>query len=213
MKKIWLFTWVLIAITEMLSFSSYGDVIIFFNGDTRYGKIIEDVSVSCTIDINGVTETFSKKCVEKIIAGINQPASGEIASSTDGKFVHKPSGNIYDITGDIAIRKKMTNTDGRDFKMDVETTFDIPTCRFFPANYSFYNRRGTYLIGSVTNKADQIWQGIEFRVTLFNKQDKLIGSKDFYVFRLPKAGRRSFELALPDIPYDMIDRIRIVRKF
>ncbi|MBD3266217.1 hypothetical protein GF373_06060 [bacterium] len=201
-----------------LSPVGWGDVVIFINGDTRYGDAEITDATTVQLNVKGATETYNRRLVTEIIEGIDEPAPGEVASATDGRYVHKPSGFVYDITGDIAVGKTMKTPRGKELRVDIEDKFDITAIRLLPVRYSFYNRLGSYLIGAITNNSDRTWHSVEFRVTIYDKEEKLLAAKDFYVFRLPKTangkpGRRVFEVALPDVLYEQIDRVRIVRKF
>jgi hypothetical protein len=197
--------------------SAQSDVVIFYNGEARYGDVIEDAT-EIRLERNGKIEIYKKNMVQKTIPGLEEPDVGEEAVNEEEDFLHKPSGNIFSITGDIAVRKKLVTPEGKELLVDVEDKFDIAQLRLLPVRYSFFNRQGCYLIGALTNKFDTTWHGVEFRVTLYNPSDRLLASKDFYVFRMPRpspegSSRRVFELAIPDVPYEEVSRIRLVRKF
>ncbi|MDX9752753.1 MAG: hypothetical protein RBU29_02260 [bacterium] len=189
------------------------DALLFHSGHTRYGTVLIQDATSVVMEIEGRTETFLRKSIHQIYPGLVMPATGETTASDDGLLVHRPNEVVYSVTGEIAARRKMVNTEGREYWVDVERDFEVPRFQLKPAGYSFYNRRGSYLSGIVRNQTDQVWHATEFRVTFFDQTDQLIASKDFYIFHLPPKGQRVYHLALPDVPYDQIERIRMVRKF
>jgi hypothetical protein len=197
--------------------SVQSDVIIFHNGDARYGNIVESAT-EIRLDRNGKIEIYNKKQVQKLIPGLDKPDMGEEAVKKEEDYSHKPSGNIFSITGSNTVQKKMATPEGKELLVDIDNKFDIAQLRLLPVRYSFYNRQGCYLIGALTNNSDITWHGVQFRVTLYNPSDRLLASKDFYIFRMPKpspdgSSRRVFEIAIPDVPYEQVSRIRLVRKF
>ena len=207
----------LVGIFVFSALEAAGDLVIFHNGDFRYGKafvIQPEGDVSLTV--NGATKIYKKSQVRQVVMGVDAPPPGTIVSVTD--FIHSATAEIVGITGWITHRQKMTNFDGKQLVVDVEDGFDIPMLQLYPASYSFFNRQGSFLRAALVNSSTEALSGIEFRVTFFQKDDKLLASKDFYIQRFPAgsataSARRIFEVDLPDIPYANVQRMRVVRKF
>ncbi|MBI1390219.1 MAG: hypothetical protein GC154_17405 [bacterium] len=200
------------------------DMIIFHNGERRYGTANYIPSSS---DVVLTTKDYSKRFsftqIREVVFGVDKPedqAAKAVASATNQnateEFIPFTGGDsIYDVTGGDVYRKKMSSPDGKEFILDVEDKFDVPTMKIYPTTYSFYNRQGVYLILLLTNREDLSWRPLEMRVKLYDEDDNLIASKDAYVFRLPGAGQgsRVIEMQFPDVIYDRVKRIRVMRKY
>ncbi|RJP29966.1 MAG: hypothetical protein C4527_10840 [Candidatus Omnitrophota bacterium] len=188
------------------------DIVIFHNGDIRVGdaKRLDDDSVSLVVD--GVQKIFKSIQVKEIIAG---------ATSIDqvtGSLAAIAKASLLPITLPITVSKEMTNQDGKTLVVDCQKGFDISFVNLYPKNYSFYNRRGSYLRAGLVNNTTKELRGIEFRVFFFDNKSDLLTTKDFYVLRLPPAAQtrmkwKLFEMDLMDVPYEKVSRIRVVNKF
>lgn len=196
---------------------AWGDLMIFHNGDHLYGEIINpDATQEMIITVNGVDHLFKRSQVRNIHVGIQPPAAGEILRATD--FIQSSTGEILSITAsNITARKSIKNKD-REIVIDVENGFDVSAIQLYPTTYSFFSRQGSYLVAFLRNLGDKPWAGATFRIFLYNQQNHLLGTRDFYVFRLPPVdqngrGGRRIEVEIPDVTMNQIHRIRFVRRF
>ena len=191
------------------------DLIIFYNGDFKYGQV-KDIGNEYSLTINNVIKIYKKSQVREVAYGVNAPAPGEIVSVTD--FIHAATDSIWQITGAITLRSPLQGENNRQVLLDVEEGFTIQQIYIFPTTYSFFDFRGSFLAAAIVNSTTKAQNDLEFRVYFYGDKDQLISSKDFYVNRLPPqvgnrpVGRR-FALTMPDVPFDSIRRVRIVRKF
>ena len=159
---------------------------------------------------------FDKSQIRYFEPGINAPAPGQIVSVSD--FRHIAAANIVGITMEITSRSTITDAAGKEMVMDVENGFQINALRLWPSTYSFYRRKGCFMSGILENHTDETWKGVSFRAHLFDSNDRILSSKDFYVFRFPAQtpqgpSKRKFEIDFPDVPYELVHRMRVLRKF
>ena len=107
---------------------------------------------------------------------------------------------------------------GTEVSLEVEDSFEI-TGSISPAQYAFFARQGSYLRAAVRNLTQSPWAGLQLRIFFYGENDHLLTTRDVYVFHLAAAApdgtspARSFETELADIPYQLIHRIRFVRKY
>ncbi len=208
---------IFIAMGFALPTSAYADLVIFHNGDYRYGDVVRDASGNITITFpNGDSEKFHKRQVRYVHDGVQKPAMGEVVSVSE--FVQAATAEIYEVTGNITHSKTMKNPDGKEFQVDVQNDYEIPVMRFFPTRYSFFNRPGAYLVLKLQNTTQETHQSLTFRVFVYDQQDQLVATKDFLVHRLPPTtpegrGGRVVEIDIPDVRYEQINRIRVVRRY
>ena len=200
----------------MLSFESSADLVLFRNGDHRYGKATELKDGSVMLDVNGAIKIFKQIQVKEVFMGIEPPKAGEVISVTG--FMLKGGPDIIGVTGSITHRNKIKTIGGKMMTLDVEDGFDINVMQMFPTKYSFFNRRGCFVAGVLINPTTRTWRALQLRAHLYDSKDKMLTSKDFYIFRIPAAtakgpGRRKFELNFTDVAYERIERMRMVRKF
>ncbi len=200
----------------LLGFYSHADLVLFYNGDHRYGKATELQDGTVMLDVNGTIRYYKRDQIKEIGYGIEKPADGTVVSITD--FTQIVGANILFVTGPITHRTQIKTQDGKQLRMDVEDGFDVPILHVFPARYGFYNRRGCFIAGLLINPSTRTWHALQLRAHLYDKNDRILSSKDFYIFRIPAAtpqgpGQRKFEMNFPDVPYEYVDRMRLVRKF
>ncbi len=200
----------------ILSFESFADLVVFNNGDHRYGKATELKDGSVMLDVNGTLKIFKKSQVQDVFKGVNRPKAGEVLSASG--FTEKAGPEIIGVTGPITHRKKIKTLGGKMMTLDVEDGFDINVMQMFPTKYSFFNRRGCFMAGVLINPSTRTWRALQLRAHLYDAKDKMLTSKDFYIFRIPAAtakgpGRRKFEMNFTDVAMERVQRMRIVRKF
>lgn len=197
------------------------DLMIFYNGDFKYGQT-QKTDGGWTLAVDGKTETYKDSQVKLVVPGIEEPAPGEVVTATD--FRHEATEaiadhKIWNITAARANRFVLRGEEDREVLMDVEEKFAIPRIHIHPAHYSFYKQRGSYMTAAIVNETTETLRGVEFRVFFYGAEEQLLTSKDFYVHRLPgtpEGGRpipRRFGLEIPDLPFEAIHRLRVVRKF
>ncbi len=200
----------------ILSFESSADLVVFNNGDHRYGKATELKDGSVMLNVNGTIKIFKKAQVKDVFMGIDPPKAGEIRSVSD--FTSKGGPEIIGVTGAITHQNRIKTLGGKMVTMDVEDGFDVNVMQMFPTTYSFFNRRGCFVAGVLINPTTRSWRALQLRAHLFDAKDKILTSKDFYIFRIPAAtakgpGQRKFEMNFTDVAYERIERMRLVRKF
>lgn len=223
------FVWMLaiveaIALCSAWSPTTHADMIIFHNGERRFGvaNLIAGTS-DVTLTKDNITKQYSALQIRDIVFGVDSPediqddiaSATAIQSPTETYIPFASSGSIIDITGANVYRKTMENNDGREFIIDIEEYFDITIFRAYPIRYSFFGREGVFIVALLKNREPLPWHPAEFRLKIFNEDNTLIASKDFYVFRLPGQGNRGrvIEVEVPDVPYESVHHISIVRKW
>lgn len=202
------------------------DLVIFNNGERRYGKANYIASSSDIVLISSdSSKQFSSRQIRQIIWGVDGPggipasattaAAAIIKGTTETYIPFSSSGDIFDITGANVYRKTMTNNDGREFILDVEEYFDVPMMRIYPTSYSFFGRRGCFFVALLKNREPLPWHPAEFRIKFFKEDGTLLSSKDIYVFRLPGKNNsgRVLEAEFPDVPYELVKHITMVRRW
>lgn len=196
------------------------DLLVFYNGAYEYGDVVHDPQNNTYVLTlpNGATEMYSNRQVRNFYPGIQRPAVGEVVRVSD--FVHAATAEdqIYNITADITHSQEVTFPDGKKIDLSVQNDYAVPALRLQPARYSFYNRQGTYMVFRIENNTDTTQESVSFRVSVFDQQERLLVTRDFFVRRLPpKApdgrGGRVINIELPDVLYDQIGGFRIVRKY
>lgn len=199
------------------------DMVVFQNGERRYGAASY---IGSTSDIVLVSDNSSKQFrstqIREIVWGIDGPipssttlAAATVPGATETYIPFASGGSVFDITGASVYRKTMTNNDGREFILDVEEFFDVPIMRLYPTTYSFFGRRGCFFVALLKNREPLPWHPAEFRVKFFKEDGTLLTSKDFYVYRLPgkNTGARVVEVEFPDVPYELVKHITMIRKW
>lgn len=209
----WIFFWFPFPCVPLLAWS---DLVIFHNGDFRYGEVTELPNQEISLWEDGGIRHYKKSQIREIIKGINRPAPGEIVTATD--FVYAATAELLTGTGAITHRVSIQAAPGKKLVVDVENGFEVPRLRIWRSGYPFFQRQGCFLAGELVNATTQTWVNTTFRATLYDEKDTLLSSKDFYVFRLPPGGPkqpslRKFELDFPDVPYPRVKRMRLVRRF
>lgn len=205
--------------------SAIADMVIFQNGERRFGDAEIDAASDVVLTVEGVSKVYKRHQVRDVIFGVDQadiqdatPAE-PVQSPTETYLPYQPSADsIYDITGANYYRKTLENSLGREFTVDVEEFFDVPVIRVFPVSYGFFARRGTFVRILMTNRDDRTWNALQLRINLFDEEDQLLSSRDVYVFRLPptqqdSVGRRVLEANFADVPYDRVERVQVMRRF
>lgn len=195
---------------------AWPDLVIFHNGDFRYGEVTELPDEEISLLEEGVTRPYKKSQIREIIKGINKPIPGEVVRATD--FVHAATAELMAVTGSATQRTRIKDGSGKEIVLDVEDGFEVPRVRMWRSRYPFFQRQGCFIAGVLVNSTTKTWSNTTFRATLYDGKDKVLASRDFYVFRLPpgtpqKPGMRKFELDFPDVPYPRVTRIRVVRCF
>jgi len=195
---------------------AWPDLIIFHTGDFRYGEVTELPNQEISLVEDGITRRYKKPQIREIIKGINKPAPGEVVTATD--FIHAATAELTAVTGAITHRSRIKDGAGKEIVLDVEDGFEVPGLRMWRSRYPFYQREGCFIAGLLVNSTTRAWSNTTFRVTLYDTKDRVLASKDFYVFRLPpstppKPGTRKFELDFPDVPYPRVTRLRVARCF
>ncbi len=199
------------------------DMVVFHNGERRYG-VANYIGSTSDIVLNSddSAKQFRASQIREIVWGVEgpiaasaTPASSTLSSATETYIPFASKGDILDITGANVYRKTMTNNDGREFILDIEEFFDVPLMRLYPISYSFFGRQGSFLVALLKNREPLPWHPAEFRVKFFRENGDLLSSKDFYVYRLPgrNKGARVVEVEFPDVPYELVKHITIIRKW
>ncbi len=197
--------------------SLYADLIIFRNGDFRYGTAQKVQGGYTLTQPDGRSQFFKDIQVREVVQGVQKPTTGQVVNATD--FVHEATTTVWSITREITTTTTIPTEDDKAVLLDVENGFEITKFAIYPTRYSFFNRRGSFFIGLLVNNGQQDIYGIDFRMYFYNQNDELMITKDFYSNRLPATipGRapfaRRFAVSLPDVPIESIKRIRLVRKF
>lgn len=205
------------------------DMVIFHNGERRFGAATILSSSDVLLETNGVSKIYLARQVREVLFGVNRediqpatpvapvPAPADLDDATETYMPFVSSGDIFDVTGVNIYRKKLTTAEGRDFIVDVEEYFDIPIIQVLPMSYGFFARRGTFLRAIIYNREDILWNPVSFRIFLFDQEDRLLSTKDIYVRRLPATReipqRRLVTADFPDTPYERVYRLRFARKF
>jgi len=196
------------------------DLLIFYNGAYEYGDVAHDPAKKTYVLTlpNGATEMYTNRQVRSFHPGIQRPALGEVVRVSD--FVHSATAEdqIFDITGDITHSQEVSFPDGKKIDLAVQNDYAVPALRLQPTSFSFYNRRGTYMVFRIQNNTDTTQESVTFRVSVFDPQDNLLVTRDFFVRRLPPStpdgrGGRVINVELPDVLYEQIGGFRIVRKY
>lgn len=196
--------------------ASRADLIVFHNGDYRYGQIRELNDGTVILKIGDQEKDYKRSQIKTLSYGTNPPAAGEILAVTD--FNQIGGADILSVTGPITRRAEVKTQSGRLFTLDVENIFEMPIVQFFPARYSFFQRQGCFMAGLLINSSTQTYNTLEMRAHLFDGENRILTSKDFYIYHIPGLtekgpGQRKFEINFPDVPYDRVARMRLVRKF
>lgn len=196
--------------------NSHADLLVFTNGDFKYGKVTELPDRTVILEASGTVKYYKRNQIIQIAPGIDPPANGEIVSVSN--FHQIGGAPILDITGPITRRTSVQTIRGKTILLDVEVDFAVPVVQLFPMRYSFYNRRGCFMAGLLINSSTRTWNSIEMRAHLYDSNDRILSSKDFYIYRIPRAtekgpGQRKFEINFPDVPYEQVNRMRLIRKF
>ncbi len=200
----------------LMGFNTHADLILFHNGDHHYGKVKENPDGTIQLDLTQTVKYYKKNQVKEIFYGINQPATGEVVSVTNYNEIGGTK--IISVTGPITHRSIVQTSGGKLLQVDVEDGFQVPIIQLFPRKYGFYNRSGCFMAGLLINTSTQAWNALQMRVHLYDPDNRILSSKDFYIYRIPPAannipGQRKFEIVFADVPYDRVDRMRLVRKF
>ncbi|MEW6233839.1 MAG: hypothetical protein AB1656_00500 [Candidatus Omnitrophota bacterium] len=197
------------------------DLVVFHNGDYVFGKAtVNDASKEVLVESGGIVRRYDKSQVKYVLPEITRPAPGVVLRATEG-FVYSATDYVPDITAPITTRKTLPsgNKDKKVLTLDVEQGFDVSSIHLLAANYGFYNRPGCYLSMAFENVQTRNYRGVEFRATFYGDKDMLLASKDFYLWKMPGSQEKNVikkavvNLAVPDIPYELVSRIRVVRKF
>lgn len=216
---------IIIAAQAVFGMIASADLVIFNNGERRYGAANYIASTSdIVLTTSNFAKQFSSTQIRQIIWGINGPGAipasatpeaATVPGATETYIPFASSGDIFDITGANVYRKKMTSNNGKEYIFDIEEPFDVPLMRLYPTSYSFYGRQGCFLVALLKNREPLPWHPVEFRIKFFDEKDKLLSSKDIYVFRLParSSGARVVEVEFPDVPYELVKHITMVRKW
>lgn len=193
--------------------NGWSDLIIFHNGDYRYGQVnvLDNGVVILTTDRG--EERYKAHQVEDIQMGVDEPAP-----SPSGLTAAAATPVIPDITAPITTRKNLKDRFGKSLIIDIENGYDVEAFQLWPTRYAFFGRTGCFIAGILVNSSTESRAAIEFRATVYGQEDNMLTSKDFYVFRLPGStpqgpGKRKFEIEFPDTAYQQVHRMRIVRKF
>ena len=201
----------------MVSMESWSALLIFRNGDFKYGVVQKVQGGYRLTDDQGKLWIYKDVQVREYAPLISKPGSGTIVQATD--FIHEATSAIWSITEELTVPLKIETDDERDFFIDVEKGFEIPKLKLYSTSFPFFNRQGSFLSAIIVNSSTKAVYGIEFRIYVYNQEDKLMITKDFYANRLPPtspAGKkfgRKFSVSLPDVPLKSIKRMRVVRKF
>ncbi len=199
--------------------AAHADLVIFHNGDFKFGNVqVHNASKEVWIDADGEIKRYWERQVRDIIRDVGPPQHGEVLQLPG--FVYSTTPTIPSVTAPITHRNvlKSGNEDEREIAFDVEDGFDVNTIHLMGARYGFFNRPGSYLVLILENIQTTSWKGTQFRLTFYGEDDKLLASKDFYVWNLAGSNQKLIpkivkNIAIPDVPYNMIQRIRLVRKF
>lgn len=200
-----------------LALQSHADLIIFRNGDFKYGTVQKVVGGYTLTTPDGKAQFFKDIQVQEVVLGVPQPTTGQIVQATD--FIHEATDTVWSITDEITVTTSVPTEDDKEVFIEVEKGFEISKFSIYPTRYSFFNRRGSFFIGHIINNTQRDIYGIDFRMYFYNQDDKLMITKDFYSNRLPatQPGRppfpRRFGVSLPDVPIESIKRVKLVRKF
>ncbi|MGI6454943.1 MAG: hypothetical protein ACOX5R_04900 [bacterium] len=215
------------------------DLAVFHNGDFLYGNIRElGNSNLVEIESNGEVQQFKKSMIRQIYMGIQKPTPGDVLTSSatvqaSTNYLLSAQGKatqlsvpslpaevpVQAITGGLTTRSFLKNREGQEVSLEVEDSFEITWLSISPAQYAFFARQGSYLRAAVRNLTQSPWAGLQLRIFFYGENDHLLTTRDVYVFHLAAAApdgtspARSFETELADIPYQLIHRIRFVRKY
>jgi len=216
----WLFHLCAIAIialgTLWLGRTSQADLVVFSNGDYAYGKVTELPDRTVIVETGDKVKYYKRSQITLISPGTDPPAKGEIVSASN--FTQMGGAEVLPVTGPIDLRSSVTTIRGKTLTLDIDEEFTVPVVQLFPMRYGFFNRRGCFMAGLIVNSSTRTWNSIEMRAHLFDKDNRMLTSKDFYIYRIPRAtqngpGQRKFEINFPDVAYERVDRMRLVRKF
>lgn len=196
---------------------SYADLMIFRNGDFKYGTVQKVVGGYTLTTPDGKAQFFKDIQVQEVVIGVQQPTTGQIVQATD--FIHEATTTIWSITEEITVSTTITTDDEKEVFLEVENGYEIPKFVIYPTSYPFFGRRGAFFTALIVNNTPNDIYGIDFRIYFYNQEDKLMITKDFYSNRLPatqpgqRPFARRFSVSLPDVPVESIKRVRLVRKF
>ncbi len=220
MHTLWTYSGIILVISLVCT-TAYPapDLVIFHNGDYAFGTTtVDEDTDEIVLESEGETKHYTKRQVREVFPGVSKPADGEVVTAS--KYVISATGMIPQITAPITTRSRLETDleENPEIIFDVEDGFQVAKIHLFSTNPDFYNRIGSYLVFILENHTTQTWRAVEFRATFYGEEDQLLASKDFYIFRLPastpdRTPRTVVKLNIPDIPYDLIHRVRIVRKF
>ncbi|HOL94074.1 MAG TPA: hypothetical protein PLH79_06985 [bacterium] len=210
---LWIFFWIPL---PGLPLPAWSDLVIFHNGDFRYGDVTELPNQEIALMEDGTTRQYKRSQIREIIKGINRPSPGEIVTATG--FVHAATAELLAVTGAITHRVLLQAAPGKKLVVDVENGFAVPRLRIWRSGYPFFQRQGCFIAGELVNATTHTWFNTTFRATLYDGKDTILSSKDFYVFRLGpglpnQPSMRKFEIDFPDVPYPRVKRMRLVRRF
>ncbi|MBN2328669.1 MAG: hypothetical protein JXR73_16125 [Candidatus Omnitrophica bacterium] len=199
-----------------MGYESQADLVLFHNGDYCYGKVRELSDGRIQVEANDSVKQYKKSQISNIEYGLNEPKNGETVSM--GDFTHVGGASILSVTGEDVQRSEVEMISGKNLTLEVENGFGIPVIHIFPTRLPFYNRKGCFVAGILVNSSTRTWSSLEMRAHLYGGKNRVLASKDFYIFKIPpdapqSSGRRKFELNFPDIDYQSVNRMRIVRKF
>lgn len=197
---------------------SFADLMIFRNGDFKYGIVQKVVGGYTLTTPDGKAQFFKDIQVQEVVVGVQQPTAGQIVQATN--FIHEATTTVWRATDEITVSSTtITTEDEKEVFLEVENGYEIPKFVLYPTSYPFFGRRGSFFSAWIVNNTPNDIYGIDFRIYFYNQEDKLMITKDFYSNRLPatQPGRqpfaRRFSVSLPDVPIESVKRIKLVRKF
>ncbi|MGC9326132.1 MAG: hypothetical protein ACP5I1_00725 [Candidatus Hinthialibacter sp.] len=200
----------------VMGYESQADLVVFHNGDYCFGEVEELSDGRIKLEADHSVKYYKKSQIRNIGYNIEEPKDGETASLEN--FTVAGDASILSVTGEDVHRTEMETISGKKLILDVENGFEIPIIEMVPTRLSFYHRKGCFVAGVLVNSSTHAWSSLEMRAHLYDDEDSILASKDFYVYKiLPDAGqspsRRKFELHFSDVDYPSVNRMRVVRKF
>ncbi len=197
------------------------DLIIFSNGDQRFGKILGYTKGHIIVEIDGQKLEFSTAAIKGFQTGVDKPEDATLLKDR----VSPPAGvaeMVQRATGvDINVSKRRLGED-RELTVISEKEISVPWIGMGYSKSSFYGRLGSYIQGTIRNDAPPAEEGgfnysrirgYDFILQAFGTDDEVLASQRFYLVRFPPGRAISFKVQFPFLDLNRIERIRITRRF